>query len=316
MPAPLVIPSSDTASGIALTRYREELGPLLGLFAATTVTSAAASLEATRTVLSSALASDAAKPDHWDGHFVYVRDGAQAGSQRRVIDGSFQGPQGALLVDYPFDAALAIGTTFEVSVLPAGDWQGIKGLNDAINRALDTLPVVSRVAITSDGLARVSLANYAWPIKGVRGVYDDISATDDTLIPTSQRWSFENDAEGPYVQLTTAYSSGTVFYLELLRSARTRIRQNGAWGDSSTGLENEDDEALYDARTVALAALPIATARLARMAPRGSKQRAELQDEADRQQTDGNLTRFYQSFKGSGAQRAGAVDRSTRWTSN
>jgi hypothetical protein len=307
---PLIVPDSSSARGVSLKRYRQRLADSLGYFAVATVTTLASSLEAERRIFASEFVSDQASPDHFDGLYVFVLDGLQAGATRQLVSGTYDGALGSLIVDNPFAAPLAVGTHVELGVLPAVRYLGQAGFRQIINLALEELSVIDRVSFTATAnTIEYSLANYPWPIKGVSKLYDPRTSTTDRLRETSQPWSFTNDAESPLLTLNSAYAAGDVFILELLRPASTRIRQGGAWGDSLDGLVDDTDEALYDVSTLAKQARPIALRRLAKLHDAGSQERAELLGEADNEQTKAALSRFLNRFKNGRGIKVGAVGR-------
>jgi len=321
MPIPLILPSSSTASGTTRATIRERLAETLGYFASGTVTTLAASLEAERYILSSSMRSDGTPPEHFDGLFAYIRDGAQAGAQRRLVNGGWDGPVGSLMVDYPYDAALTAGTGFELSVLPAEAYQGLSGLNDLINLGLEQLPVIDKVSVTVTATSSVTdtqydLSGYAWPIKSVRAVYySRTSTTSDSRLMAPHTWVFDQDAESPMLSFVGGppASVGDAFEVEVLRPANTRIRQSGAWGDATTGMTADDDECLYDALTVVNMARPIALERLAHLYPRGSKERMQIEGEAEGAHVTAAFSKFYGGFRSNGVQKVGAGSGSQRF---
>lgn len=312
---PIIVGSSSSMTGTTLQTIRERLLETLGYFATGTISTQAASLEADRMLISDSWKSDQAPPEDLDGLFVYVRNGDQARTQRRVVNGAFDGPLGALTADYPYAAALQVGTFFEVAVLPAAKYQGTEGANHIINLALEELPVVDYVSITvtaTDGVVdtQYSLAGYPWPIKSVEAV------AYDRQLPASERrremprgqWAFVNDGESPILSFHSAPgNSGDTIEVRLHRPANTRIKSSGSWGDSTTGLSLEDDACLYDAATVVRQARPIALQRMALLHRRGSKERDDLLGEAAEERATAALSRFYGRFRGNGAQRIGAI---------
>lgn len=314
MPTPLVLPDSlNTAAGTSRRTYRHRLARELGLFMVATVTSRAAGPELERYVISTAAQSDAAPRELFDGLFLYVTSGAEAGQQRRLVSRGWDGPLGALVVDYPFDAALAPGSTFELSVLPAEEYLGTAGLNDLLNEALETLPVIDYTSITLTATGGVpdteySLADYEWPIKSVQAVcYPRTSTASERRREMPRRWDFVQDAEAPILSFRELPGQvGDEIDVKLHRPAHTRIRQGGIWADTTEGLADDDDEALYDVRPVVAAAKPIARQRQAQMYPLGSKERAALEDLMLLDERRAQVSKFYASFQGGGAQKAGA----------
>lgn len=315
MPIPIIVEdSSSVASGTSLTTLRNRLAETLGHHGVGTITTAAASLEADKYLISTAYQSDQLPPDHLDGLFAYIRDGAEAGESRRLVSGAFDGPIGAVVADQPFGSgALPGGTVFEISVLPGNKYQGAEGLNHIIFLALEQLPVIDYVPITVTSEAggivtNYSLGDYPWPIKRVEAViYPRTSTTLEPRREMPRCWDFDQDGELPVLSFTSLpANTGDVIEVKLLRPAHTWIQSGGSWGDSTVGLVEENDECLYDPLTVVEVARPIALERMALLAERGSKLWSSLKSEAAAEEIDGRLARFYSRFKGSGAQKAGA----------
>jgi hypothetical protein len=315
MPVPIVVSSSAGVAGATLRTIRARLAATLGYFALGTVTTQAASLEPERYLISDQLQSDQRAPDHVDGLYAWVRDGAEARSQRAVVDGTFDGPYGSLVVDRGYGAPLVVGTVFELSVLPALAWQGASGLNDIINLGLETLTVIDYASITvtaeTDGrpTTEYDFSAYPWPVKAVEAViYPRLSTTAEARCEMPKTWTFQNDAELPVLSFDSLPAKvGDVIEVRLRRPATTRIKTGGAWGDSTDGLVLDTDACLYDAATVVAAARPIALDRLALLQERGSKTWMSLKGEADQERTAAAAARFGASFRGNGYRKVGAT---------
>lgn len=307
--------ASPTQTGARLDVIRRRLLRTLGYFATGVVTSEASSLEAERYVISESIQSDQSPPEHFDGMYVYVNGtgtpvgSSAAASQRRVMNGTFDGAYGAIMNDRGYDAPLAVGRTFEVSVLPAVAYLGVSGANDIINEALESLTVLDYLPITVvEGQTQYSLAGYNWPIKSIDAVV--YSRTNTTGYPREEMpkcWTFDQDAEAPVLSFWSLPDTvGNTIELRVHRPANTRIKTNGAWADSSTGLSYDDDECLYDAATVVAKARPIAYERLALRYPEGSPERTALDGRAEQADIKAATQRWYASFRGDGRQKAGA----------
>lgn len=316
---PLIVPDSSSADadvdGLTLRTYRQRLARTLGYFATGTVTTQAASLEAERYVISSAIRSDSAPPEHWDGLYVSITSGAQVGECRKLIDGGYEGTNGVLTVEYPFAAALATGVTFEIAILPANAQMGCGGSNDIINEALEQLPIIDYVTFTATATdsgvpdTEYSLAGLSWPVKDVKAVYYYRQSTthDRRCEMPRASWNVEQNAESPILSFRyPPANTGQTFEVKLHRPANTRIATAGVWGDSTTGLANDSDAALYDVLTVVTTARPIALQRMSLMYQRGSKERRDLEAEAATEQWNARVARFYGGFRGNGAQKVGA----------
>lgn len=318
MPIPIILDGSSTQVGTTLPTIRQELAATLGYAATGTVTSEADSLEAEQFLISRSLQSDQAPPSALDGLYAYILAGDEARSQRAVMNGELEGAYGAFRVDRPYEAGpLATGTPFELATMPAQDYQGVTGLNTIINLALRGLPLIDFVQVTvtasgSQTVTQISLAGYPWPIKSVEAVmYPRTSTTTEARREMPKTWTFDQDAELPMLSFNGGLPArvGDVIEVKLTRPANTRIKRNGVWSDSRVGLALETDETLYDAATVVAAARPIALQRLALRHERGSKTRAQIEDEADRDLTAATMARFHKSFRGDGIMRVRPVGR-------
>lgn len=318
MPTPVILTGGPSAqTGATLATYVDRLAETLGYYATGTITTQAASVDAERTLISDDLQSDQQPPEHADGLYVWIRNGAEALSPRKVVDGALDGSLGSLLVDRPYAAPLAVGTAFCVAVLPGAKYQGAEGLVHILNLALEQLPVIDVVQMTAvANQTEYSLTGYSWPIKRVNRVfYPRTSTTGERRREVSRGyWGFTNDADAPALSFASLpFSAGDTFEIELLRPANTWIKSGGTWGDS-TGLAAEADEALYDPKTVVAQARPIALQRMALLHPRGSKERMQLEDEAEAAQTTAALARWFGGFRGSGVQSVGASGGSRGWS--
>ncbi len=306
-------PSSTPASGWSAEQYRARLGPDLGWFGRGAVTTLATGFESERRVISSNFRSFATKPDHFDDLYLYVRNGDQAGVQRMLTSGEYEGPDGVFSVDYPYTddngttlVRLALNTLFEISALPAQDYLGVSGMYTALNRGLETLPVVDLVSFTATAdTIEYSLASYSWPVMGIGRVF--APRTD----ATSRRREISgatltSNADTPVLVLPHAFAADDVFELEVLRPASTWIRVADTWADSEVGLVNESDEALYNPTQVARAALPFALDFMAQRAGRGTPEWQQFTGESREGRRTAALGRWFSSYRRSTAQRIGA----------
>lgn len=320
----IVVTSTSTPDGTALARIRRRLAAMLGRHGVFTTTAASAIGDARRQILCSSLSSSVPGRGQFDGTYLYVVDGAQGeqngapGQQRQIVDGAYHGPIGSLLVDNPYTAALASGVTFELSELPAVPYLGIAvGLNTAIKEAAETLPVHVDLDLTFvTDQVRYSLTGLPFPIRDgtIVDVYPPI-ASGHTAAETQPRpisrgaWSFDLDGEGPYLSLRHGFTAGETFFVRVRRTAASWIKSAGTWGASTVGPVLSADEVLYDERTVATIAYPIALARLvAYHAAVGNAEQASLYDQrlAEAQRA-GPLVNWFSRTRGDGVQRAGAV---------
>jgi hypothetical protein len=335
MGVPVIITGgSTTVTGTTRTVLRHRLLETLGPFLTGTVTTLAASLEAASSIISTAIQSDQRRGGHLDGLYAYVYgpDAAlELGTQRLCVSGAFDGGIGAAVVDRPYDSgALALGTQFEMSVMPAEKYLGAEGADHCLNLALETLSVVDFVSLPLTATSGVSDTQYAfdsypYPIKGIESiVFPRTSTTSESRrVVTPGSYGFYRDGEQAILSFSSLPGSvGDVVEVGLLRPATTWIKSGGVWASSTTGLAAESDCCAYDALTVVNAARPIALERLALLADRGSPERADLLGEAERAGVTAAVSRWYQSFgrgvrvqsaRTTGGGRGGTWWTGTRW---
>jgi hypothetical protein len=258
MPPILVFPTSTIATGTALEQYRESILRRMGPFYRTSVSTKATGLEARRYVICTGFRSDTAPMSQFDNLYLYVRSGDQAGEQRMLISGGYDGPDGAAVVDYPFDDPLEATTEIEIAVLPALDYLGVTGATPIVNDALQSQWLRDRLTFTGDGTYSYSLQTYPWLLSTnqIIGLVDSLGVPtggNPTLAATPWRIRYNGDTR--YLETDTPYSTGTEFQIETYRPANTLIKTGGIWG-SGDGLVNESDEAvppLYLVKTIGLA---------------------------------------------------------------
>lgn len=253
MAAPMILPSISSGAGTTRRIYRRALGDELGEFAVLTVSatpSTGTTPDAGRQVLVTALGSDGVDVARFDGAYVYVADGAQAGEVRRVLDGTFDGPIGSLLLDRPFSAPLASGTEIELSSpLPGGRHLTIKGLNEMVNEGLSRVRVLGRLVLTGDGSYSHDLDDYPWLTSAdqIRGIYDwfyGISTSDPALL-SPYAYDVRADGAGRALQTFHAYASGDTFEVEAFVRGDRLVARSGTWAyvDDPAGLVADEDMA-------------------------------------------------------------------------
>ena len=257
---PLILPSLTSGSGPTARDYWQDLAGQLGRFQTFTVSSVSGTGASSRLVMVDALTDDDVEADEFEGGWLYVLDGDQAGAQRRILsqDG-YQGPIGALLLSRPFSSPLAPGTTVAMTEpLPVVDSRGVKGLLTLISEALKRLRVDARIVFTGDGTRRVSLVDYPW-IRGTEwtdGIYDWRGETADR---PSRRSSAEYDVtvDGATVtlELSRAYGPSDTFELKVFAPADLLLFDGTAWGYSTRGFRSDDDQAAAPVRQVTTVAM-------------------------------------------------------------
>ena len=114
---PIIGPaSSSSATGATRATLRRRLAEELGMYGSYTVSStpsASVTPDAARQVLVTALGADQVPESYFDGSYLYVADGTQAGETRKILEGSYDGPIGSLLLDRPVVGLLIDRVPFE-----------------------------------------------------------------------------------------------------------------------------------------------------------------------------------------------------------
>lgn len=256
MPIPLVIPADISAGGTSLPTYRRLLADELGVYLETTVSAAGQTVDARRVVLADELRDDEADAD-LGAPYLYVKTGAQAGSQRRIVaqpDVGYQGARGAVLLSRPLDAPLAVGDTVEISgPLPVTRIGTTKGLNDIVNEALARIKIHARLVFTGTDAYEYPLAAYQSILSGdvveLLGISDTRGWTNTVVPPEVRPYGYRIVRNGVTNTLVTdaLYSTTDTFYLDVSIYADRLIYDGLGWAytqqDGRPGLQGDDDKA-------------------------------------------------------------------------
>lgn len=233
---PIVIVSSQPTSGTgpSLLQLQRWLAKELGFYLPTTVTTQATGGDATRVVIADEIRDDEENYAFLGRQWVYVRSGAQAGTQRRILDhpeAGYQGSRSAALVSRPFSSALLTGAVLEfTSPLPVKSHLGIDGLTDCINQALELIRVQSRLTVTGNGTYQHDISAYpileAWQIVGISDSLLGLG-----LPPQESPYRPELVVDGVSRTLVTqlAYGTSQTFYLDVIVPADRLIYNGSAW---------------------------------------------------------------------------------------
>jgi hypothetical protein len=258
--------SASTRRGL-----RRSLAKELKRYQKLTTTSAAASSEstATRTLISTALINDDAGVDQFKGVWLYISSGALAGQQSRMRQTGYTPATGQLVARRPFTAVPASSVDFEMHWrLPVLTEDGITGLHEHLNHALDVLHVPNRYEIDGEDGAE----NYASPtwLRAQQQVGRLIDGqTDENLNPLTTVTNgarLRTDAQLPRIELLgVLYGSSDTFQVELARPASTLIMSGGAWDTTYSGLSDDDDEMAADPILVVQTALAYCYQELSRI---------------------------------------------------
>lgn len=253
MAAPIIVPSATiSGSGPTLLRLWQRLADELGFWLPTTVSEEATSGEATRVVLADETRDDEAGYDI-GGQWLYVRTGAQATTQRRMLrqDGvGYQGSQGAVILSRPLDEPLAPATVIDVTnPLPVRRHLGTKGLVDLVNEGLGLIWTKARLTFTGNGTDSYDLAAYPWleNANQILGVYDT-SWNPPTRSPVLSPYSYRVVSNGVTRSFVSdrpqVYSAAETFYLDVAVRADRLVYDGSSWAYATTpGLQADNWQA-------------------------------------------------------------------------
>jgi hypothetical protein len=239
---------TGAALGILRPLYRHALGEQLstvvgrfGVFYATTTNTGG---EARSRVTIDDLIDEEAARDALAGSYVYIADGDQAGHQGRVLRNGYHGSSGLLEITPPTDAAVAAGSTVELSApLPCEARLGVPGLNQIVNWALERTIIEAITELTGDGTRSVSLLDQ----ESVLDINERADAVfDDWAVPTGDPLEATGefrlvDADGAERTLITRrdYGAGETHRLRALRAGHTLIKTGETWANSTVGLTSD-----------------------------------------------------------------------------
>lgn len=247
MSAPLIIPSSSTATGVTLARHRRLLAEALGTWQQTTVTALATGGEAARVILADELRDDEAGHDP-GAAWLYAATGGTTGEQRRILsqrEAGYQGARGGVVTSRPFAAAVPASTPIEVtSPLPVKDHLGVQGLNRFVNMALARIRVEVRLALTGNGTSSHdlgALAPWLTRYEQTAGIYDTAYAPGGAA-PALSTYGYRIVGNGASRTLVTdwSYTSAETFYLAAWVHADRYVSDGTAWAYATTpGLQHD-----------------------------------------------------------------------------
>lgn len=222
------------------TLYRA-LGEELGTLGIVTTSAVAVGPDPTRWVIASPTTGDTLRVDgdpsmRWEGAWLYVANGAQAGAQRRCV---FARPElGALAMDAPFATALAASVeTVVTTPFPVTRQHDVPGLLQLVVQGLRDFWVEDLVAVTTvAGATSYGLSAQAGWLDGRDRVIELIEpplVADYAGRPRTAPWELRVVAGVPTLVLLTRpwRTSGYTAYLRVRRPAYTLV--GGA--ESTTG---------------------------------------------------------------------------------
>lgn len=257
MSGPIIAPASSDTPSIypIMSEYIEALADQLGERLYSTVsTQAVSGGEPGRWVLIDDLKDDEkSRATFRDDGWVYLVNGAMAGSCRRVRSEGYEGPDGALAVASVFKSGStpttpADGTLVQVTrPLPWTQVGMTRGLAQLVNEGLSRVWTEARITFTGNGTARYDLSAYPIVTREalIDGVYDWAIGIPTTEEPLLAPYKPTITVNGATITLVTGYSYSTAvtFQLKVFVKGNRLIYTNGAWGFTTTGLENDTDQA-------------------------------------------------------------------------
>lgn len=295
----IILPSASlTGAGPTLLRLRQVLADQLGSFHATTATAASGG-DPSRIVLAEELRDDEVGYDLAAGMWLYVRTGAQAGSQRRIVAQpgvGYQGPLGALVLSRPLAAPLVTGDVVEVtSPLPVRRSAGRKGLNDCITEALERLWVEAQISLTGNGTDHHDLSVYRYVELGAPQILgtSDSRWAGSTMAARRSPGAAEIVTNGVTRTLVTdaVYGASETFTLDVVVRADRLVYDGTSWYYPATpGLQGDAWQTAAPERWVVTLAMVKALQELTKqaMADRGTTREEKalvLADLADKRAT-------------------------------
>lgn len=251
-PSSLVVTSAlgTDSTFPTLADLRHELADQLGTYGSYRVSAVATGGEPARYVLADELRDDEESRSQFAGGYVYAASGNQQGRVRRILQEGYEGPFGALRLSRPYDAALAVGTTIELThPLPVTRHLAVKGLNQIIDEALERLRVRARIPLAGNGTRMYSLAAYPWLTRYEQtdGIYDygwgGLSAALDPPILSPYPYSIRTDGATITLETGWQYATTATFYLSVLVPANRLIFDGTIWGYNPLGLQADTDQA-------------------------------------------------------------------------
>lgn len=270
-------------SSRTLAAYRQNVQYELGRFITGTTTSANAN--ATDLICSTLVDSDG-HTTSYAGWYALISSGALAGAERPIAAKTgFTAATGTLTAGRTFGGLAASGVSFELaSRLPATALDGVRGVNFAVNWALQRLWFRDRISFTPVANQKFySLLPWAhWLDRELRIGRVYRAAVDAFSNPEPQAggaW-LRYDGELPMLELDQALAStDTIFYVEVIRPGHTWIKTGGGWSESTVGLTADTDEALCAPNLVTQLALVECYRQLANGSV-GNDRQAWLQERA------------------------------------
>ena len=237
---------ASSATGPTLLHLKTQLAQEFMYHLATTVSATATQGDLTRVVLADELRDDQPDYENDTAHWLYARTGVQAGTQRRVIRGDPGNihTMGAVVLSRPLSAALASGTTIDVtSPLPMTQAGSVKGLQECLLEGMARIRVRARVALTGTGTRSTSLASYPWltDVNQIMGIYDTVWDSDPASgerSPYGHRLVIDNVART--LVTDQSYATNETFYLDVIVRADRLVYDGSAWG-YVTSLANVTD---------------------------------------------------------------------------
>jgi hypothetical protein len=234
---PIIASSTSTATGSTRVTLRNRLADELGFLHITTVSTTATQGDTARIVLADELRDDEIGYELFDEPWVYVRNGDQAGIQRRVISQpgvGYQGTGGTLIVSRPYAAALASGTVIEVTApLPVDRAGVVKGLHQCINEGLRMTRVEGRISFTGNGGYAYDLDSYPWLVHEgqTAGIYDaSYLIVDEPLLSNpSSTYSIASNGVARQLVTTRSYAADETFELAVLVPGDMLVFDGSSW---------------------------------------------------------------------------------------
>lgn len=184
--------------------------------------------------------------------------GASANVVRRVGEQALNTATGQLALTVALPSTLPTGVDVELtSLIPPVSHDRETGVRECINDALAELWFLQRLPITGvAGQPSYDLASYADWLDPAAVVELYGPALDPTLNPTPwPGFAPVQSADSETLQVAPPFQTGDAALLEVTRPGDTWIQVGGTWQLSTSGLQNDSDQCLFQPNLVVQVAL-------------------------------------------------------------
>lgn len=242
----IVLDSTAVGTGVSLKTYRQKLAQDIGFYVLSTTTAANST---TTNITLGDLADSALTTDYYNNVWVIVTSTTSGliGQTRRIKTDGYAPATGIMTLTRGFSSASTNGTEVELhGVLPPVAMGGMKGWREIINDALRECWAIDKLSI-----APANSTTYTHTLSDLPWIPDEddfievwqrsTGAETDSIVP---EWRFEYNADAPVIELRKTLSTADRLKPMVYRPMDTWIKVGNSWGNSTSGLVNDSDQAL------------------------------------------------------------------------